>query len=52
MEVMKGNRKEGEYKEENKYEKVMALFTAMYQVPLYLTPLFLGWVSKSRTAKG
>lgn len=52
MAVITGNRNVGLYYAALPYDPVMALFTAMYQVPLYLTPLFLGWVSKSRTAKG
>ena len=45
MAVITGNRNVGLYYAALPYEPVMGLFTAMYQVPLYLTPLFLGWLS-------
>ena len=44
--VIAGNRNVGLYYAALPYDPVMGLFTAMYQVPLYLTPLFLGWLSK------
>ena len=46
MAVIAGNRNVGLYYAALPYDPVMTLFTAMYQVPLYLTPLFLGWLSK------
>ncbi len=45
MAVIAGNRNVGLYYAALPYDPVMGLFTAMYQVPLYLTPLFLGWLS-------
>ena len=47
MAVITGNRNVGLYYAALPYDPVMSLFTAMYQVPLYLTPLFLGWLSRS-----
>ena len=46
MAVIAGNRNVGLYYAALPYDPVMGLFTAMYQVPLYLTPLFLGWLSR------
>ncbi len=53
MAVIAGNRNVGLYYAALPYDPIMGLFTAMYQVPLYLTPLFLGWLSKiqKRTKK-
>lgn len=48
MAVIAGNRNVGLYYAALPYDPVMGLFTAMYQVPLYLTPLFLGWLSKTQ----
>ena len=48
MAVIAGNRNVGLYYAALPYDPVMALFTAMYQVPLYLTPLFLGWLSRTQ----
>lgn len=45
MAVITGNRNVGLYYAALPYDPVMSLFTAMYQIPLYLTPLFLGWLS-------
>jgi hypothetical protein len=47
MAVIAGNRNVGLYYAALPYDPVMGLFTAMYQVPLYLTPLFLSWLSKT-----
>ena len=44
--VVAGSRNVGLYYAALPYDPVMGLFTAMYQVPLYLTPLFLGWLSR------
>ena len=49
MAVITGNRNVGLYYAALPYDPVMSLFTAMYQVPLYLTPLFLGWLSRRST---
>lgn len=49
--VITGNRNVGLYYAALPYDPVMGLFTAMYQVPLYLTPLFLGWLSKTHLRK-
>ena len=46
MAVIAGNRNVGLYYAALPYDPIMGLFTAMYQVPLYLTPLFLGWLIK------
>ena len=46
MAVITGNRNVGLYYAALPYDPVMGLFTAMYQVPLYLTPLCLGWLSR------
>ncbi len=46
MAVIAGNRNVGLYYAALPYDPIMGLFTAMYQVPLYLTPLFLGWLSR------
>ena len=51
MAVITGNRNVGLYYAALPYDPVMGLFTAMYQVPLYLTPLFLGWLSKKNSQK-
>lgn len=48
MAVITGNRNVGLYYAALPHDPVMSLFTAMYQVPLYLTPLCLGWLSKLR----
>lgn len=45
MAVVTGNRNVGLYFAALPAEPVLGLFTAMYQVPLYLTPLLLGWLS-------
>ena len=47
MAVITGNRNVGLYYAALPYDPIMSLFTAMYQVPLYLTPLCLGWLNKS-----
>ena len=51
MAVITGNRNVGLYCTALPYDPVMSLFTAMYQVPLYLTPLFLGWLSRRSTKR-
>ena len=48
MAVIAGNRNVGLYYAALPYDPVMGLFTAMYQVPLYLTPLFLGLLNRTR----
>lgn len=51
MAVITGNRNVGLYYAALPYDPVMGLFTAMYQVPLYLTPLFLGLLSRNNRQK-
>ncbi|MGC6439732.1 MAG: hypothetical protein ACON4Q_03735 [Candidatus Puniceispirillaceae bacterium] len=51
MAVITGNRNVGLYYAALPHDPVMSLFTAMYQVPLYLTPLFLGWLSRYSNTK-
>ena len=48
MAVIAGNRNVGLYYAALPYDPVMGLFTAMYQVPLYLTPLFLGLLNRTQ----
>ena len=43
--IVTGNRNVGLYFAALPPEPVFALFTAMYQIPLYLTPLIIGWLS-------
>jgi len=44
--IVTGNRNVGLYFAALPPEPVFALFTAMYQVPLYLTPLIIGRISR------
>ena len=48
MAVIAGNRNVGLYYAALPYDPVMGLFTAMYQVPLYLTPAFVGWLGRTQ----
>lgn len=43
--IVTGNRNVGLYFAALPPEPVFALFTAMYQIPLYLTPLIVGWLN-------
>lgn len=44
--IVTGNRNVGLYFAALPPDPVFALFTAMYQVPLYLTPLIIGYISR------
>ena len=43
--IVTGNRNVGLYFAALPADPIFALFTAMYQIPLYLTPLIIGWLS-------
>ena len=43
--IVTGNRNVGLYFAALPADPIFALFTAVYQIPLYLTPLVIGWIS-------
>ena len=50
MAVITGNRNVGLYYAALPPDPVMGLFTAVYQIPLYFTPLFLNFLNKFRNS--
>ena len=47
LSLITSNRNVGLYYGALPPDPIFSLFTALYQIPLYLTPLFLGWLKKA-----